>query len=416
MDKKENKKKKEKLVKKPSAFLYWIPCFFFAIYIKIRFNLHSRGEKVKGPAMILSNHTSNHDYKFVAASHWPRRITFVATYHWFTFKKLGFWLKRMGVIPKYQFASDMASMKKIRYALDKNKALVFIAPEGTVYSSGRLGYISPSIAKTIKVFKCPVYSSLIEGAGLGNGKWSRHPHRARIDVTTKLIITKEEATTLTTEEIMERINSSLSYDDFVFQEKHNIQVKGNDKAERIETMYYKCPACSEEFTLFSNGNTIKCSSCNAEAILTPSFRFEWKGDRKYFTTYTEWYSWQLEEMKKEVLNPNFVLEEEVERAEDEAGIDNYVKCGRGIMRLSHTGWDYKGTYHGKEIEEHDELEDVFLATLKIGLHFELPFKNGHCRVYYPVNNGITSMKWHLASRAITELREEGKLESAGGQD
>ena len=151
----------EKLVKKPNPFLYWFVCFFFELYIKIHFNLHHKGVKPKGPALILSNHTSNHDYKFIAAAHWPRRITFVATYHWFTFKKLNFWLRQMGVIPKYQFAPDMASMRKIRYALEKNNALVFIAPEGTVYSSGRLGYISPSIAKTIKVFKTVVQTILM---------------------------------------------------------------------------------------------------------------------------------------------------------------------------------------------------------------------------------------------------------------
>ena len=403
-----DKNKEEKLVKKPNPFLYWFVCFFFELYIKIHFNLHHKGVKPKGPALILSNHTSNHDYKFIAAAHWPKRITFVATYHWFTFKKLNFWLRQMGVIPKYQFAPDMASMRKIRYALEKNKALVFIAPEGTVYSSGKLGYISPSIAKTIKVFKTPVYSSLIEGAGLGNAKWSRSSHKARIDVTTSLIITKEEATTLSVDEIMERITSSLSFNDYEYQKKYNVLVNGDDKAESIETMYYKCPNCSKEFTLFSKGNSIECSSCGAKATIENNFHFKWNKDG-LFDNYVDWYSWQLDEMKKEVLNPNFKLEEEVEYAIDKSGIDNYVKVGKGVMTLTHSGWDYKGTKEGEEVEEHDDIEDVFLATLKIGLHFELPFKKGHCRVFYPIMNGMTSMKWHLASRAFTELKAEGKI-------
>lgn len=406
----EKKKKEEKPVRKPSGFLYWVVIGIYQLYIKIRFNLHHKGVKPEGPALILSNHTSNQDYKLVAASHWPRRITFVGTYHWFTFKKLNFWLRRMGVIPKYQFAPDMASMKKIRYALDRNNALVFIAPEGTVYASGTLGYISPSIAKTIKVFKTAVYASKIEGAGLGNAKWSLFPHRGRTDVTTSLIITKEESQTLPVSEIMERIISSLSYNDYEYQKQYDIHVKGDDKLEGFDTMFYKCPHCGKEFTLVSSGNTVKCTSCGAEATLDDTFHFNWNiKNKNLFTDYVSWYDWQLEEMKKEAEKETFKMEEEVEYAIDRSGVDNYVKVGRGTMTLTHSGWDYHGTYEGETVEEHDDIEDVFLATLKIGLHFELPFKKGHCRVYYPVKNGKTSMKWHLASRALTELKAEGKI-------
>ncbi len=410
MEEKKKKKKEEKLVHKPSGFLYWVVIGIYQIYIKIRFNLHHHGVKVKGPALILSNHTSNQDYKLVAASHWPRRITFVGTYHWFTFKKLNFWLRRMGVIPKYQFAPDMASMKKIRYALDRNNALVFIAPEGTVYAAGTLGYISPSIAKTIKVFRTAVYASKIEGAGLGNAKWSLFPHRGRTDVTTSLIITKEESATLTVDEIMERIISSLSYNDYDYQKKYNIHVKGDNKLEGFDTMFYKCPSCGKEFTLKSSGNKVSCSACSAEAVLDDTFHFNWnRKDEKLFNDYVSWYDWQLDEVKKEILADDFKMEEEVEYGEDRSGVDNYVKVGKGTMTLTRSGWDYNGTHSGETVHEHDDIEDVFLATLKIGKHFELPFKNGHCRVFYPVKNGNTSMKWHLASRALTQLKAEGKI-------
>ncbi len=403
--------KNKAAVRKPSAFLYWIVIGFYRLYILIRFNVHCHGPKAKGPALILSNHTSNQDYKFIASAHWPRRITFVGTYHWFTFRKLKFWLEKMGVIPKYQFAPDMAAMKKIRYALDRNRGLVFIAPEGTVYASGSLGYISPSIAKTVRVFRTPVYASRIEGAGLGNAKWSRFSHRGRVDVTTELIVTKEEAESLPVEEIMKRIRSFLSYDDFEYQKEHSVKVRGGDKLEGFDTMFYKCPCCRSEFTLSSSANSVRCSSCGAAAELDDTFRFHWnRKDGNLFDNYRDWYDWQLEEMKREAVRSDFIMEEEVEYAIDRSGVDNYVKVGRGRMRLTHAGWDYSGTYEGKEIEEKDSVRDVFLATLKTGLHFELPFKNGHCRVFYPVRNGRTSMKWHLASRALTELDAEGKLE------
>ena len=100
MEKTKDKSKDTKLQKKPNAFVYYTIGAAFSLMIKAQFNLHSKGVKPKGPAIILSNHTSNHDYKFIASAMWPRRITFVATYHWFTFKWLGFWLRLMGAIPK----------------------------------------------------------------------------------------------------------------------------------------------------------------------------------------------------------------------------------------------------------------------------------------------------------------------------
>lgn len=404
---KKKKTKEKKLQKKPNALVYYVAGIFFSLMIRIQFNLHTKGKRPKGPAIILSNHTSNHDYKFIAAALWPRRVTFVATYHWFTFKTLGFWLRTMGAIPKYQFATDMASMKKIRYVLDKNKGMVFIAPEGTVYAEGRLGFISPSIAKTIKIFGVPVYASRIEGAGLGNAKWSTSTHKGRVDVETSLIISKEETKSLTVSQIMDRINSSLSYDEFEYQKRMGVKIKGDDKLEGFDTMFYKCPKCGKEFTLTSHGNTVECSSCGAKATLNDSFRFEWEGG-DFFDNYSEWYHWQLEEVKKEIREPDFKMEEEMDYGTDESGIDNYVKVGRGTLTFTRSGWDYKGSFKGEEITDHDDCENVFLATLKIGKHIELPFKNGHCRVFYPIENGKTSMKWHLASRAMSEVLEEEK--------
>ena len=62
--------------------------------------------------------------------------------------------------------------------------------------------------------------------------------------------------------------------------------------------------------------------------------------------------------------------------------------------------DYQRTVD-RQIEEHDDPLSVFIVTLKAGKHFELPNRDGHNRVFYPTNE-LTSMKWHLASLALSE--------------
>lgn len=392
----------KKLQKKPDSVLYFFARMFFKHYCKKHYNLKTTGITPKGPALILSNHTSNEDYKFIACAAAPEPVTFVGTYHWFTFKKLKFWLNRIGAIPKYQFTSDLTSMKKIRYAVQQNKSLVYIAPEGTIYANGKLGYISQSTAKFIKFLKVPVYTSLIQGAGLGCAKWSKTKHDINyVSVNTELLFTAEQVAELTKEEIMDKLNSSLAYNEFEYQKEHNIISDSKDLAEGFETMFYKCPVCNSEFKLSSEGNTVKCSHCHTEAEIQKDFTFRWNTEKQYFENYIQWYDWQFEKMKALIEKEDFELEEEVDYGIDKPGTDNYVKVGHGTIVFNKDGWTYKGTKEGQYVEEHDDPREVFLATLKTGLHFELPFKYGHCRVFYPAN-GLTSMKWHLASRAMSE--------------
>ena len=134
---KAKRKKQPVIQRRPNAILYYPAARIYArLMCKRKFNLVESGERVKGPALVLSNHTSNHDYKFIAAAVRPARISFLVTYHFFTFKKFAFWLKAIGAIPKYQFTTDLEAMRKIQYVVQKQKGTVYIAPEGTVIVYG----------------------------------------------------------------------------------------------------------------------------------------------------------------------------------------------------------------------------------------------------------------------------------------
>jgi len=404
--KKPEEKKRKVLQKRPNAFLYFVAARIYArLLCRFSFNMTHTGEKVKGPALIISNHTSNHDYKFIAAAVKPARISFLVTYHFFTFKKLAFWLKAIGAIPKYQFATDLEAMRKIQYVIQKNKGSVYIAPEGTVYASGHLGYISPAIAKMVRFLKVPVVACKIQGAGLGSAKWSKKPHRGKVSIDTRQIISAEETRSLSNDEIMDRIIKALTYDEFEFQKRENVIVQGSDKAEGFETMFYKCPCCGEEFKIKSEGNDITCTACGAKATIQDTFTFKWEGKKQYFENYSQWYDWQYKCVMDDVRKKDFKLSEEMDYGIDIPNVDNYKKVGHGVLTFTHDGWDYDGTFMDKTIHEHDDPRSVFLATLKVGKHIELPVRDGHTRVFYPAD-GNRSMKWHLASRAMSELLGE----------
>ncbi len=377
-EKSKKAKKQPVLQKRPNALLYFLGARIYApLMCRRKFNLVSSGERVKGPALIISNHTSNHDYKFIGCAVKPARISFLVTYHFFTFKKFALWLKAIGAIPKYQFTTDLEAMRKIQYVVQKQKGTVYIAPEGTVYASGHLGFISPAIAKMVRFLKVPVYACKIEGAGLGNAKWSTHTHKGKVSIETHKIIDAEESTSLSKDEIMDRIITALTYSEFEYQKREHVLVEGNDKALGFETMFYKCPCCGSEFTLSTDGNDVKCSNCGTVATFQDDFTFKWNTEKQYFENYSQWYDWQYEKILEEVKQPDFKLEDEVDYEIDEPGVDQYVKVGHGVMTFSHDGWDYKGTYRDREFEEHDEPRSVFIATLTVGKHFQLPNGDGH---------------------------------------
>ena len=197
----------------------------------------------------------------------------------------------------------------------------------------------------------------------------------------------------------------ITYSEFDYQKRENVTVEGDDKAEGFETMFYKCPCCGSEFKIETSGNDVKCTQCGAVATFQNDFTFRWNTEKQYFENYSQWYDWQFESMLEEVRKPDFKLQDEVDYEIDQPGVDKYVQVGHGTMTLTHSGWDYKGTYMDREIEEHDDPRAVFLATITVGEHFQLPNRDGHSRAYYPINP-LTSMRWHLASRAISEMLQQ----------
>ena len=395
-----------KITKKPNIFVYVILGGLVVLYGKIKWRIKYRGVKPKGPAIVISNHNSNIDWITEGGLTWPRPMTFMVTYHFFTFKFLGFLLRKLArAVPKYQFATDLASIRSVKSVLHDSKGLVFVAPEGTIYASGKPGPISPAICKMIRMMNVPVYASRIEGDGLGCAKWSKRLHRAHINVTTTLLLTEEDITSLSLQQMLEKIKAFLDYNDFDYQKRQNIICRDRDKAEGLENLLYLCPCCNKEFTLKTEGNRIFCTQCGTQAVMQNNFRFVWSTEKQYFDNYSDWYDRQLEIMKQELKRPDFIMRENVDYGTDVPGVNNYKIVGHGVITLSKDGWDYNGTFNDQVIHEHDELRMVPVATYKMGTHFELPYRFGHCRVFYP-KPGKLSMKWHLASRAITELLAE----------
>jgi len=392
--------------KKPALWLYFVAGLYVGIKTRLKFNLKVKSCKIEKPALILSNHSSNHDYKFIETAVWPKRINFLSTYYWFTFKKLRPWLRYIGAIPKLQFATDINAVRKIRYVLKKNKGIIYIAPEGTVYANGHLCYISPAIVKIIENLKVNVYSATIKGAGLGCGKWQKINSKGLVEVEMKPLFKAQDLNDYTKDEIYQKLIEALTYNDFDFQKERGFTIKGNHKAEGIDDLLFICPKCGKEFTLKAEGNDIWCNNCDFKTTIDDSFHFIYNAENQgkpwAFENYVLWYDWQLEKYLKIINKGHYSFTDKVDYYVDIKENDGYVKAGSGVIMVDESGWTYSGSFKGEPLIEKDSKEEVPVAIMKMGQHIELPYRNGHSRCYHFTENGKFSIKWHVISRAISE--------------
>lgn len=395
---------KTEVQKRPNLFLYFVSILLVKFFCYFILGQRIKNKvKIKGPGIVLSNHASFYDFLFVGSVCFPHRVNFLASSFYFSNKAARPWLRLFGVISKHQFAADLAAIKKLKYVVCQKDGLAFIAPEGTVYANGKLGYISPAIVKIIKNFKVPVYVVKIQGAGLGKGKWQKHLQRNEIDVSLSKILTEDQTVTMDSDLIYETIINALDFNEFKFQKEHSIKVHGKKRAEGLENLLYLCPNCHKELTLKTEGNEIHCTDCDLKATINDDFCFEYEG-KSYFENYTLWFDYQYNELKNQMMtNPDFTLSIPVIYKVDLPDVSGHVVAGEGTLTLSlKDGWTYEGTYFNKQVIQNDPLSCVPIVTVEMGQDIELPYKDGHCRIFVFKQDAPLVQKWHIASRIITE--------------
>lgn len=122
-------------------FMYWFTAFIINIYIRITCRLHVGKEldkiPMKGPLIVVSNHTGQIEVPVVFALLQPRKFTGwakVETWdNWFLNWVFNLW----GMIPIRRGEADTSALRKAEAAL-ANGMIFGIAPEGTRNKTGRL--------------------------------------------------------------------------------------------------------------------------------------------------------------------------------------------------------------------------------------------------------------------------------------
>lgn len=282
---------------------YLAPLLFFVvpfIMLSYKKKIEKVGfKKIKGGCLIISNHMSFEDFKFMIEIIKPRRSFFVASIDEFIGKE---WImRRLGCLPKKVHYRDMALVRNIVRLLKKGN-LVTIYPEATYSFAGITNVFDQGLGKLAKMANVPVIVVHHYGNYLYSPRWNTHPKNKEVPLITKAIqvVNKEEVTSLSEYEIQERINKAFEYDEYKYQRDNNILIKSKTKAKNIERILYRCPNCNNEKCIEGNGNLIKCNSCNETYEIDElSILHSLKGDTK-FTNISDWFLWQKQVVKENI--------------------------------------------------------------------------------------------------------------------
>jgi len=328
-------------------------------------------EGLKPPYLLLCNHNSFLDFKIATAAIFPHRANYVVAIDGFIGKE---WLLRnAGGICKRKFTDDITLVKQLRHVIKKGNIAV-IYPEARYSLCGTGAILPPSLGKLAKVLKVPVITLITKGHHVNSPFWNAKNRGVKnIEATFEQIVTKEELKSLSYQEINTRIKKAFTYDDYAWQKGKGLIIGTKNRAKGLHKVLYKCPNCSAENEMDTEGSRLFCKNCKKEWEMTELGQLRATEGETIFSHIPDWYEWEREEVKEEVKNGTYYFSSDV-LIRSLPNAKHFILLGKGKLTHSMEGFHLTYKYLGKEIEE------VWEAKALYSCHIEFNYLNkfGDC--------------------------------------
>lgn len=266
----------------------------------------------KEPCLILMNHSCFMDLEIAETLFYPRPLNIVCTSDGFVGKN--FLMRSIGCIPTNKFVNDVALVRNIRYALTKLKSNVLMYPEASYSFDGTATPLPTSLSKCIKLLNVPIVMIKTFGAFSRNPLYNNLQVRKSVKVSAemKYLLSPEEIQKLSTDEIQNILNEEFTFDNFKWQQENNVIIDDDFRADCLNRVLYKCPACLKEGKMVGKGVRLVCHNCNKEYELTETGFMKALDGKTEFDHIPEWFKWQRKEVKKEIDSGTYNLNIPVE--------------------------------------------------------------------------------------------------------
>lgn len=259
------------------------------------------------PCLILMNHSSFIDLEIVAKLFSDRPYQIICTLDGLVGKK---WLMRMlGCIPTRKFVTDPSLVRDMVYSVKEMKSSIVMYPEASYSFDGTTTPLPESIGKCLKLLQVPVVVVRTYGAfhrdPLYNGLQIR---KIKVSAVVEYILSTEDIKSKQPEELNEIIKQHFSFDHFRWQQENGIKISEKFRADGLNKVLYKCPHCQTEGKMLGKGISLSCQNCHKIYVLTEDGYMKAQDGVTEFSHIPDWYRWQRECVKKELLDGSYRLD------------------------------------------------------------------------------------------------------------
>lgn len=382
--------------------------FGFASVVFRRKILRNELKHVKGPCIVIANHQAAYDFANLIGTT-SRRLTFVISNSMYNSMVINPLLKWMGVIPKQQFQTSVADMKRMKAAVDHGQALV-VYPAGLMCEDGVSTPIPKATYKFLKWLNVDVYVARTSGTYFVMPKWTKGFRMGRTYLDVHKLFEKETLAQMDEEEIRRKTEIALFFDAYREQENLLVEYRNGDNVQGLENVVYMCPHCNKEFTIRAiDRKTLRCESCGYEQ---QSDRFSFLHNHKQlgpeYRYISDW-SHFIYEKQRQILQKDdsvtLTLPTKIHMIDYRK--HKFVEVGYGQVSVSRTQLALTGTINGEQVEI--TIPSVMIPTLPFspGKYVELQQRN---QIYRCVlEDGRYAMKFINMLKAFYELNHSSIL-------
>lgn len=242
-------------------FFWYITAPFFKLIYSYKCKI---APKIKGPYLVISNHTTELDCVLVGMS-FRKQMYFVASEH--VYRKG--WISKLlrwsfEPIAKMKGSSDTLTVMKIIRKL-RNGYNVCLFAEGNRSFDGRNFPVFDATGKLAKISGASLVTYRIEGGYLTNPRWGFGIRRGKAYGHVVNVYSPEQLSGMSVEDVTQAVVNDINENAYERQALQPVAFKGKNRALGIECAYCVCPRCRALGKITSKGNKVICSNCGNES-------------------------------------------------------------------------------------------------------------------------------------------------------
>lgn len=322
-------------------------------------------ENLKPPYILLCNHLQFADFIVSFKAVHPYRFCNIATLDAYVGLKTP--LEKLGCSCHRKFTTDISLIRACHKVLHEHGDILCMYPEARYSNVGTTAIIPDVVGKLVKKNKVPLVIMLYHGHHLNAPFWDFKNHRKTpFKTTMKQVLTAEEVSYMSVDEINEVIRREMQYDEFRWQKENNIKITEKTRANGLNKVLYQCPHCMTEGKMVGEGIHLTCQECGKKWEMTELGEIKALEGETEFSHIPDWYEWERENVREQLLNGTYKFEDDV-KVYSLPGVE-FIDLGEG--KLTHdleNGFVLTGHYNGNDYRIQRTTNSLF------SLHIEFNY-------------------------------------------